>query len=90
MVVSDSGIGNDKAVHDLIFQKFYQTGEVTLDSSGKTGFKGGGAWLGLAIAKGIVKAHRGSMWVESPDYDEQALPGSCFYLPLPLRFASSN
>jgi signal transduction histidine kinase len=85
VVVSDSGIGIDQAVHDLIFQKFYQTGEVTLHSSGKTGFKGGGAGLGLAIAKGIVEAHRGSMWVESPGYDEQALPGSCFYLRLPLR-----
>jgi signal transduction histidine kinase len=85
IVVADSGVGIDPEVHDLIFQKFYQTGEVMLHSSGKTNFKGGGAGLGLAIAKGIVEAHQGRVWVESPGYDETALPGSRFYLRLPLR-----
>jgi signal transduction histidine kinase len=85
VVVTDTGIGVDPEIHDLIFQKFYQTGEVTLHSTGKTRFKGGGAGLGLAIAKGIVEAHQGEMWVESPGFDEEKLPGSRFYLRLPLR-----
>jgi signal transduction histidine kinase len=85
IAVTDTGIGVDSEVKDLIFQKFYQTGEVTLHSSGKTRFKGGGAGLGLAIAKGIVEAHQGEMWVESPGFDEEKLPGSRFYLRLPLR-----
>jgi signal transduction histidine kinase len=90
VVVADTGIGIDPEIHELIFQKFYQTGEITLHSSGKTSFKGGGAGLGLAIARGIVEAHQGHMWVESPGYDEQALPGSHFYLRLPLRQTKDN
>lgn len=85
VVVADSGIGVDPELHDVIFQKFYQTGEITLHSTGKTSFKGGGAGLGLAIAKGIVEAHQGTIWVESSGCDEEALPGSCFYLQLPLH-----
>ena len=85
LIVADTGIGIDPAIHDLIFQKFYQTGEVTLHSSGRTSFKGGGAGLGLAIAKGIVEAHQGSVWVKSDGYDEEKLPGSCFYIQLPVH-----
>jgi signal transduction histidine kinase len=80
---ADSGIGVDQAVHDLIFQKFYQTGEVTLHSSGKTSFKGGGAGLGLAIAKGIVEAHQGQMWVESPATTNRPCPAVVFICACP-------
>ncbi|HEY6018765.1 MAG TPA: ATP-binding protein, partial [Candidatus Paceibacterota bacterium] len=54
--VQDTGIGVDLENHQLVFEKFYQTGEVLLHSSGKTKFKGGGPGLGLAIARGIVNA----------------------------------
>jgi signal transduction histidine kinase len=84
VVVGDTGIGIDPAHHELIFEKFYQTGRTTLHSSGKTKFKGGGPGLGLAIARGIVLAHGGRIWVESPGYDEQACPGSRFYVRLPI------
>jgi signal transduction histidine kinase len=40
--------------------------------------------LGLAIAAGIVKAHKGKIWVESPGYDEEKLPGSTFIIQIPL------
>ncbi|MCB0214297.1 MAG: HAMP domain-containing histidine kinase, partial [Anaerolineae bacterium] len=82
--VQDSGIGIEPKHHSLIFEKFYQTGELALHSSGHTSFKGGGPGLGLAIAKGIIEAHGGRIWVESSGYDEAALPGSCFYVRLPL------
>jgi signal transduction histidine kinase len=85
IVVSDTGIGIDPAFHELIFEKFYQTGEVALHSSGKTKFKGGGPGLGLAIAKGIVEVHGGKLWVDSPGHDEEKCPGSHFHLVLPLR-----
>ncbi len=85
IIVSDTGIGIDAQVQDLIFEKFYQTGEVMLHSSGKTTFKGGGAGLGLTIVKGIVGAHNGRIWVESPGYDEVACPGSAFHVVLPLN-----
>lgn len=84
VVVSDTGIGIDTAHHDLIFEKFYQTGELALHSSGQTKFKGGGPGLGLAIAKGIVEAHGGQIWVESSGYNEQTCPGSRFHVSLPL------
>lgn len=85
VVVSDTGIGIDPAHHELIFEKFYQTGEVAVHSSGRTKFKGGGPGLGLAIVKGIVLAHGGRVWVESEGYDEVRCPGSRFFVRLPLK-----
>lgn len=85
IIVSDTGIGIDPSYHELIFTKFYQTGKVALHSSSKTNFKGGGPGLGLAIARGVVEAHRGRIWVESPGHDEKTLPGSKFHIALPLR-----
>ena len=84
IVVVDTGIGINPDFQKLIFTKFYQTGEVALHSTSKTMFKGGGPGLGLAIAQGIVEAHRGKLWVESPGYDEETYPGSQFHVVLPL------
>jgi signal transduction histidine kinase/CheY-like chemotaxis protein len=85
VLVRDTGIGIDPDQHRLIFEQFYQTGKVALHSSGRTKFKGGGPGLGLAIAKGIVQAHGGRIWVESDGYDEQTCPGSCFHILLPVN-----
>ena len=85
VVVSDTGIGIAPESQELIFTKFYQTGELALHSTSKTQFKGGGPGLGLAIAQGIVEAHGGKLWVESPGFDEKTCPGSKFYVFLPLR-----
>jgi signal transduction histidine kinase len=82
--VADTGIGLGAEHIELIFEKFYQVGSVALHSSSKTAFKGGGPGLGLAIAKGVARAHGGKIWVESPGHDETALPGSVFYLQLPV------
>ncbi len=85
-IVCDTGIGIDPQFHDLIFEKFYQTGQVALHSSGKTKFKGGGPGLGLAIAKGVVEAHGGRIWVHSTGHDEEKMPGSHFHLVLPVQY----
>ena len=85
VAIRDTGIGINPESHSLIFNKFYQTGEVLLHSSGKTKFKGGGPGLGLAIARGIVEAHGGRIWVESPGQDEKTNPGSVFFVALPLE-----
>lgn len=82
--IADTGIGIPPESLELIFEKFYQTGEVALHSSGFMKFKGGGPGLGLAIAKGIVAAHGGKIWAESAGYDEERLPGSAFYVRLPI------
>ncbi|MFZ6030237.1 MAG: GAF domain-containing protein [Chloroflexota bacterium] len=85
ILVRDTGIGIDPEHHKLIFDQFYQTGTLALHSSGRTKFKGGGPGLGLAIAKGIVDAHGGRIWVESERHDEHACPGSCFHIIVPVN-----
>jgi signal transduction histidine kinase len=85
VVVQDTGIGIDPKHHKVIFEKFYQIGEVALHSSSKTSFKGGGPGLGLALVKGAVEAHGGMVWVESEAHDEKHLPGSAFKVLLPVR-----
>lgn len=83
--IADSGIGIKLEDQTLIFEKFSKVGDVTLHSSGKSKYKGGGPGLGLHIAKGIIESHGGSIWVESPGYDETNYPGSTFHILLPLR-----
>ncbi len=85
IIIADTGIGINPDFHELIFKKFYQTGELALHSSSKTNFKGAGPGLGLAIARGIAEAHKGKLWAESKGYDEERYPGSQFHLMLPLR-----
>jgi signal transduction histidine kinase/DNA-binding LacI/PurR family transcriptional regulator len=82
--IRDTGIGIEPANHKIIFEKLYQLGKVELHSSGRSTFKGGGPGLGLAIASGIIKAHQGRVWVESPGYDEETCPGSAFFIRIPL------
>lgn len=85
VVVQDTGIGIAPESLDLIFAKFYSTSDITLHSTGKTKFKGGGPGLGLTVARGIVEAHGGRIWAESPGHDEIALPGSAFHVILPVE-----
>ena len=84
IAVTDTGIGLDAEHHELVFEKFYQVGSVALHSSGKTTFKGGGPGLGLAIVRGVARAHGGKTWVESVGHDEEHFPGCTFYLQLPI------
>jgi signal transduction histidine kinase len=85
VVFEDTGIGINQEDQMRIFDKFGNLGNVSLHSSGKTKFKGGGPGLGLSISKGIIEAHGGSIWVESPGYDESNCPGSIFHVLLPVR-----
>lgn len=85
ITIEDTGIGISPENQALIFEKFGQLGRVDLHSSGKTKFKGGGPGLGLAIARGIVEAHGGTIWVESEGYDEKKMPGSTFHVLIPAR-----
>jgi len=85
VIISDTGIGISPENQALIFEKFAQLGRVELHSSGKSKFKGGGPGLGLPIARGILEAHGGSIWVESEGYDEVRCPGSTFHILIPAR-----
>lgn len=82
--IADTGIGIAPDDLPLIFKKFYRVGEIDLHSTSKTHFKGGGPGLGLVIAKGLVEAHGGRIWAESPGYDERNFPGSTFHIMLPI------
>jgi len=84
IIVSDTGVGVEPNLREVIFSKFYQPGELGKHSTSKSRFKGGGAGLGLALSKSIVEAHGGRIWVESPGYDEVNFPGSQFHVILPL------
>ncbi|MDD1745024.1 MAG: PAS domain-containing sensor histidine kinase [Candidatus Methanoperedens sp.] len=71
--ISDTGIGIPEEEHEMIFEKFYTVGGKSLmRESERMG-------LGLTIAKGIVEAHGGRIWVES----EGDGKGSTFYFTLP-------
>jgi signal transduction histidine kinase len=73
--ISDNGPGiPDNAVPN-IFKKFYQ-----VDPSKARRF--GGTGLGLPICKGIIEAHGGSIWYESPA-SESEMKGACFKFCLP-------
>ncbi len=90
VTIADTGIGISQDDQAIIFDKFGQLGSVDLHSSGKTKFKGGGPGLGLPIARGILEAHGGSMWVQSPGYDEKTCPGSTFHILIPARTESPD
>jgi len=85
VAIADTGIGINKQDQGLIFEKFFTVEDVALHSSGKTKFMGGGPGLGLTIAKGIVEAHDGRIWVESDGCDPETNPGSTFYVLLPAH-----
>ncbi len=69
---SDTGCGIPEKEKALVFERFYRSSEAHAD---KEHFG-----LGLCIAREIVLAHAGSIWVES-----QTGQGSRFYVELPLK-----
>lgn len=71
IAVADTGPGIGRADQKLLFQKFYRVA----DSSGAPQ----GTGLGLTIAKRIVEAHGGIIWLES-----ELGVGSTFYFTLPI------
>lgn len=71
--VTDTGIGIELGEQRRIFDRFYQ-----VDSS-RRGGENRGAGLGLAIARQIVLAHQGKIWVESTPGK-----GTTFFIQLPL------
>jgi signal transduction histidine kinase len=85
ITITDTGIGIAPQFHELIFEKFFRIGDPQLHSTGSTKFKGAGPGLGLPIAKGVIEAHGGRIWVESEGEDEERLPGSAFHIILPVR-----
>ena len=62
MAVEDEGEGVPVGLRERVFDKFFRAtrdGDVSTRQPSGTG-------MGLAIAKGIVDAHEGKIWIESP------------------------
>ncbi len=85
IMIRDTGIGISAKDLERLFEKFYRVGDVALHSTGATKFKGAGPGLGLTVARGLVEAHGGRLWAESPGYDEKNCPGSTFHVVLPVN-----
>ena len=85
IMVIDNGIGIDAENLSRIFGMFSSIGDSSLHSTSQTNFRGGGPGLGLFISKGVIEAHGGNIWAESPGYDEQLLPGTTFHIMIPMR-----
>ena len=72
IAISDNGIGISKKNKKLIFGKFYRVSEKNIHN-----YKGLG--LGLYYCNQIIKAHHGTIDVESKEKE-----GSTFYIKIPL------
>lgn len=76
--VSDTGVGMNTEQVEGLFNKFKQ-----LKITGTEGEQGTG--LGLVIARGIIEAHGGKLWVESREKI-----GSTFYFSIPITEKKEN
>jgi two-component system phosphate regulon sensor histidine kinase PhoR len=72
--IADTGIGIPKEDLARVFERFYK---------GDKARAGEGTGMGLAIAKHVVEAHGGSIWVRSEEGN-----GSTFSFSLPLQASS--
>jgi signal transduction histidine kinase len=90
LMVIDNGIGISANDLPHIFEMFSSLGDSALHSSSKTKFRGGGPGLGLFISKGVLEAHGGNIWAESPGFDENLCPGSTFHILIPMRTAPTD
>jgi histidine kinase len=71
--VADTGIGISAEHLPFVFNRFYRTDKSRTRATGGTG-------IGLTIAKALVEAHNGRIWVKSPGENK----GSTFYFSLPI------
>ncbi|HLQ40692.1 MAG TPA: cell wall metabolism sensor histidine kinase WalK [Tetragenococcus sp.] len=71
--ITDQGLGIPSNELNKIFDRFYRVDKARARKQGGTG-------LGLAISKEVLKAHGGSIWVESQEY-----VGSTFFISLPYE-----
>lgn len=79
VAVRDNGTGITLEDQPRLFERFFR---VDTGSTRRTE----GTGLGLAICRGIIEAHGGRIWVESPGLGQ----GSTFYFTLPLSDISTQ
>jgi two-component system sensor histidine kinase KdpD len=81
LAVEDQGPGIPYHLHERVFDKFFRA---TRD--GDIGHSRQGMGMGLAVAKGIVEAHGGRIWIENRKKDG----GTRVLFTLPIAFADDN
>ncbi len=81
----DTGVGIDREDQAAIFEKFGRVPRSLARHDAGDGGESSGTGLGLHLAKGILEAHGGTIWVESPGRDDENCPGSTFHMMIPLR-----
>ncbi len=69
IMVEDNGVGIETSALRHVFDRYWRAPPSA----------GGGTGLGLFIAKGIIEAHEGKIWVDSRPH-----AGTTFYFTLPL------
>lgn len=84
IVVADTGLGIDRGDLARVTEPFFRRGEVVLDRSVQGRYKAAGPGMGLSRARATVEAHGGRLWIQSPGYDEENLPGTEVHLVLPV------
>jgi signal transduction histidine kinase len=72
LCIADNGIGLSDIEQKRIFQRFYRVDKSRARSSGGSG-------IGLTIAKSLIEAHGGKIWVESAGLGK----GSTFFIQMP-------
>jgi signal transduction histidine kinase len=81
--VTDTGVGIAAEDQVRIFEQFGKVSDRAEFKSESPQALGSG--LGLHLCKGILEAHGGAIWVDSPGYDEESCPGSIFHLMIPVH-----
>ena len=74
ITVADTGVGLEAEDISRLFEKF-----IRADGAGNVNYSGTG--LGLYVAKQMVEAHQGKIWMESPGKNK----GSTFFVELPTK-----
>ena len=80
IAVEDQGPGISATLRSRVFERFYRVG-----SNGLGNDRAGGIGMGLAIAKGIVEAHGGRIWIE----DAKSSHGARIVFTVPVGRESS-
>lgn len=85
IIISDSGIGINRAHQERTFEKFYVLEDMAHQSISRAGFMGGGMGPGLAVTYSVVRAHGGRIWVDSEAKHLEQVPSSRFHIMLPMN-----